>query len=318
MIFHKAIENIYKAQMFARCDDKGIAHYYSYKDFPGLSAESYTFKSSLGHVMQGCFYGYDEADCERLLIFEHGFGGGHRSYMKEIEKLCSAGYRVFAYDHTGCMESGGEGARGFSQSLRDLDDCIKALKADESVNTENITVIGHSWGGFSTLNIAALHPDVKKIVVLCGFRSVEKIIEQNFSGALKGYRKYIYKLEEKSNPEYIGYDAIETLKDFSGEALLIYSDNDRLVRRGFHYDTLFEALSKRDNIKFMLLSGKGHNPNYTSDAVACLGELAARTKKEVPKLKTAEEKEKFKNSFDWDRMTKQDDSVWNEIFEFLK
>ncbi len=318
MIFHKAIENIYKAQLFARCDETGLVHYFSYKDFPGMSAEPYLFTSSLGHTMQGYFYSYEGADTSRLVIFEHGFGGGHRSYMKEIEKLCSAGYRVFAYDHTGCMESGGTGAGGFSQSLHDLDDFLKTLKADESVDTRDITIIGHSWGGFSALNIAALHPDIKKIVVLSGFVSVEKIVEQNFAGILKCYRKHIMQLEAESNPDYIGYDATKTLQNATTKALLIYSDNDHLVNKNIHYDALYNALNGKENVELMLVSDKGHNPNYTSDAVVCLGELAARTKKEAKKLKTADEKEAFKNSFDWERMTKQDDAVWAKIFEFLK
>ncbi len=318
MIFHKAIENIYKSQMMGRCDETGTVHYFSHKDFEGLSAEPYVFASSLGHSMQGYFYSYNGADESRLVIFEHGFGGGHRSYMKEIEKLCSEGYRVFAYDHTGCMESGGTGAGGFSQSLHDLDDCLKALKADANINTSDITVIGHSWGGYSTLNIAALHPDVKKAVVFSGFVSVEKIIEQNFSGILKGYRKHIMQIESESNPDYMGYDATETLKNAKTKALLIYSDNDSLVHKNIHYDALYNALKDKENIEFMLLSEKGHNPNYTHDAVACIADLAQRTKKEAKKLKTPEEKEAFKNSFDWERMTKQDNSVWTKIFEFLK
>ncbi len=316
MIFHKKIENIYKSQMFARCDDTGLVHYFSHKDFPGLNAKPYRFKSSLGHDMQGYFYNYNDYDTRRLIIFEHGFGGGHRLYMKEIEKLCSAGYFVFSYDHTGCMESGGTGARGFSQSLHDLDDCLKALKSDESVNTSDITVIGHSWGGFSTLNIAALHPDVKKIVVLCGFISVEKIIAQNFQGVLKGYRKHIMALETESNSDYVCYNAIDTLKNADTKALLIYSDSDPMVHKNIHYDALHEALKSRDNIEFILCSQKGHNPNYTADAVAYLGELGTASKK-AQKLKTVEEKETFKNSFDWERMTKQDDDVWEIIFDFL-
>ncbi len=317
MLFHKQIENIYKAQMFARCDDSGLAHYFSYKDFNGLHAEKYSFSSSLGHKMQGYFYSYDAYDDSRLIIFEHGFGGGHRSYMKEIEMLCRNGYRVFAYDHTGCMESGGDGARGFSQSLHDLDDALKALKADENVNTSDISIIGHSWGGFSTLNISALHGDIKKVVVLCGFISVEKIIEQNFPRILKGYRKYIFAIEKESNPDCVSYNATETLSKADTKALLIYSDDDPLVHKNVHYDALYSALRGKKNVEFLLVSGKGHNPNYTHSAVKLLGELAKATKK-AKKLRTAEEKESFRNSFDWDKMTEQDLSVWDRILEFLK
>ena len=316
MIFRKKIEDAYKAQLFSIYDDTGIVTYFSHRDFDGLQAEPYTFSSSHGHTLQGYFYSYADCDKERLVIFEHGLGGGHRSYMKEIEKLCSKGYRVFSYDHTGCMESGGENSGGFSQSLCDLDDCLKALKADNNINTCDISVIGHSWGGFSTLNISALHQDVKKIVVLCGPVSIKRMTEQNFHGILRGYQKHILKLEHDSNPHYADYDGIETLKNSDTKALLIYSDNDSIIQRKFHYDALYSALQEKKNVKFLLTSNKGHNPNYTADAVQYLGTLASALKKNMPK--TDEEKKSFRNSFDWHRMTAQDDNVWDRIFEFLE
>jgi len=238
--------------------------------------------------------------------------------MKEIEKLCSQGYRVFSYDHTGCMESGGNGANGFSQSLHDLDDCLKALKADKNINTTDISVLGHSWGGFSTLNISALHPDIKKVVVFSGFVSVEKMIEQNFSGLLKGYRKYILQLEKETNPDYVNYDGTKTLQNCDTKALLIYSDNDPLVQKNVHYDALYNALKDNNNVEFMLVTNKGHNPNYTTKAVGLLNELSERTKKEAKDLKTEEQKEAFRNSFDWDKITEQDDAVWEKVFGFLE
>ncbi len=317
MIFHKAIENLYKAQLCVRCDDKGLAHYFSHKDFDGLTASPYVFHSSLGHELRGCFYAYGGADTSRLFVFDHGFGGGHRSYMKEIERLCAAGFRVFAYDHTGCMESGGEGARGFAQSLCDLDDCLTALKADPEIDSSDISVMGHSWGGFSTLNIPALHPDVKRIVVLSGFISVEAITAQNFSGLLRGYRKHILAIEAENNPKYVSYDATRTLAALDVRALLIYSDNDSLVHKDIHYDALKNALQGRENTELWLVSGKGHNPNYTKDAVICLGELAKATER-AAKLKTDEERARFRDSFDWHRMTAQDDEVWERIIKFLK
>ena len=46
-----------------------------------------------------------------------------------------------------------------------------------------------------------------------------------------------------------------------------------------HYDMLHENLKDKDNISFILVDNKGHNPNYTEDAVLLLGEFSkARTK----------------------------------------
>ena len=67
------------------------------------------------------------------------------------------------------------------------------------------------------------------------------------------------------------------------------------------------------------MESKGHNPNYTQEAVKLLGEFAdaKRRATENDALQTAEQKEIFKNSFDWDKITEQDQKVWEKIFETL-
>ena len=169
MIFEKQVVNGFKGMMHTRCDDTETVFYYSPADFAGLKSEPYAFKSSMGHTLQGYIYSYENPIASRLIVFDHGFGSGHRAYMKEIEKLCAHGYRVFAYDHTGCMESGASSPNGLAQSLCDLNDCLVAIKADKQFEGVDISVMGHSWGAFSTLNIAALHQDVSHIVALCEF-----------------------------------------------------------------------------------------------------------------------------------------------------
>ena len=320
MIFEKQIVNTYKGMMHARCDDNGTAFYFSAKDFSGLKCEEYAFLSSAGNKLQGYIYSYENSHNKdgRIVVFDHGFGGGHRAYMKEIERLCAHGYLVFAYDHTGCMESEGESAGGMAQSLCDLNDCICALKSDNYFKDLDISVMGHSWGGFSTLNISALHKDISHVVVLSGFVSVQTIVGTFFSGIMKGYRKPILALEGKSNPKFVGFNAIESLKDSNANILLIYSDNDQLVRKS-HFDALKVGLSHKPNVKLVLEHNKGHNPNYTEDAVNYLGQYLEKKKKLVAKkkLSTDEEKRIFLESFDWDRMTKQDDRVWGMVFECL-
>lgn len=318
MIFEKQIVNAYKGMMYARCDDEETVSYFSASDFPGLKSEAYCFKSSLGHNLNGYIYSYEGANTERLIVFDHGMGGGHRAYMKEIEKLCRRGYTVLAYDHTGCMKSEGEGTNGLAQSLRDLNDCILSLKSDDRFKDTPISVVGHSWGAFSTLNITALHPEITHIVAISGFVSVTEMIGTFFSGILKGYRKPVLALERSANPVFFGYDARESLSNSKTKALLIYSDNDKLCRKK-HYELLKAALSEKENVDFLLVSGKGHNPNYTVDAVKYLGAYSkARAKLCRKKNLGAEEKASFVSSFDWNRMTAQDDEVWDKIFSHFE
>jgi hypothetical protein len=69
----------------------------------------------------------------------------------------------------------------------------------------------------------------------------------------------------------------------------------------------------------LLLKGKGHNPNYTLDAVAYLGEYLAKKQKLLKRglLSTDAQKKEFLASWDWNRMTAQDEDVWDRIFASL-
>ena len=318
MIFEEKILNLYRGMAYTRCDDRGVAYYFSAKDFEGLSYERFDFTAAAGHTLRGRLYSYPSPISGRIVVFDHGFGGGHLSYMKEIELLCRHGYLVFAYDHTGCMESGGECTNGMAQSLSDLNDCITALRADERFSQYDISVIGHSWGGYSTLNISALHPDLSHVVVISGFVSVEELVKSYFSGILRPYRRPILELERKSNPHFSTFHAVNSLRDTQAKVLLIYSDNDKMCKR-VHYDILKQGLAGKENVSFLLVKGKGHNPNYTEDAVKYLAKYVKAMSRGMKEgsLKTPEERAAFVSSFDWDRMTAQDGAVWQEIFACL-
>ncbi len=313
MLFYNTVKKLYNELIFRRCDDEGLAYYFSAKDFDGLHADPFLFKGDNGQTLKGNFYYYDNPCENRIIVFDHGMGGGHLSYMKEIEMLARRGYKVFSYDHTSCMESEGDSTVGFSQSLSDLDCCLKALKADEKYKDKIFSVMGHSWGGFSTLNISSFHPDLSHIVVLSGFVSVEKMIAR--FGSLK---KYIAEIEKNANPVYASCNAVGSLKNTSAKALLIYSDNDKMVNKEINYDYLVSELSKRENTTFILEKNKDHNPNYTEDAVKYLAEYLSVLNKKKKQLKTPEQKKDFVDSFDWNRMTAQDEKVWQMIFEHLE
>ena len=318
MIFEKQIEAMYRKNLFVRQDNAGGIFYFQPEDFPGLQAHPYGFRAKAGHGLKGFFYHYPEPIPGRLVVFDHGMGNGHRAYMREIEELCRRGFLVYSYDHTGCMASGGESTNGFATSLSDLDACITALKAEPALKDRTISVMGHSWGGFSTMNIAALHPEITHVVSMSGFVSVERIVEQNFSGPMKLYRKMILELERRSNPDYVDFNAVRSLRGTDAKVLLIYSEDDTLVHKKIHYDELYRMLSGKENIRFLLVNGKNHNPGYTADAVQYKDAFFAAYKKAARTLTTPEAQKVFMDGYDWRRMTAQDEAVWSVIEEHLK
>ena len=312
----KKIETLYRESVYPRVEETKAIFYFSSEDFPGLEKEPFAVHSSKGHRLQGYFYQYADPKPNRIIVFEHGMGSGHRGYMKEIEILAKRGYLVYAYDHTGCMESGGETTGGFPQSLIDLNDVLTALKKHAVYKDYDISVIGHSWGGFSALNISKLQPDISHIVAISGFISVEAIMKQT----LGVFYQRIYRKEKEKNSEYMRFHAVRTLTRTRSKVLVIHSADDKVVRCKNHFDIMRKALAGYENITFWQVEGKGHNPNYTVEAVKYKDKFFKTYQKALKTnlLETERDKELFAERFDWNRMTEQDMCVWERIFEMLE
>ena len=316
----KKIDEMYEKIVFSRQDRDGTIFYFSPEDFSGLVCTEHSFKNKNGHKLAGYFYNYeDNIRPGRLVVFEHGMGTGHRAYMKEIVELCKHGYMVYSYDHTGCGESEGEGTLGLSGSLSDLDDCLNSLEREPSLRGVKISVVGHSWGGFSTMNILKYHPSLESVVSLSGFISVKDMQKTAIPFYMAPFAKNFYNVEKVANPGYAQSCAIDVLKNTDRPALIIHSFDDKVVPSKIHFLRAEYELSDKKNVEFMLVHGKRHNPNYTKEAVMYMDEFLADLKKKKKEglLDTDEQKAEFIASYEWDRMTEQDSAVWNKIFEFL-
>lgn len=311
------ILDAYAEKIFRRFDDE-TTFFFNKDHFPGLIEEPFDFKSFKKDTLRGNFHYYPGYKENHIIVFDHGMGAGYTAYYREIELLCKQGYLVYSYDHTGCMKSEGLHAEGFLQSLVDLDCCLTTLK--ENFPNHKISVIGHSWGGFSTSNIAAFHPDVAHVISLAPFNSLSSILHQSFHGILGFAYKYAYQFEESFNPEYAEASAIEALKKYSGHALIIHSKDDPVLKVKYHFDKIKKALKGSQNIEFLLVNKKRHNPNYTENAVVLLQEyLTLREKLNKDGiLVEPEDYEEFNSQFDWYNITEQDMEIWTRIFEVLE
>ncbi len=315
-MFTNFIINTYKKTLLTRHDPDGAIFYFSHTDFLGMECEPFEFFGERGQRLQGYFYTKNLTRPERLVIFEHGMGCGHRAYMREIVTLAEHGYAVFTYDHTGTLASGGDHIGGFTQSLCDLDCAIKALKASGRADGKRLAVVGHSWGGFSTMNIGAFHRDVTHLVAMSGFTSPINIIT-DVIGKLKKYAPAILKSEVEYFGGYAYANSSLSLLETDAKALIVHSEDDPTVPYS-QFAELRERLEGIERISFMSLNGKKHNPNYTEDAVRYKDVFFAElTKFRKKKNITKEEKSAFVRSWDWYKMTEQDMDFWGRVFEFI-
>ena len=313
------IEKTYKDLLFRRHDPDGSIFYFGHEDFDGLRSDEFSFISKRGHKLYGSFYYYDGFSKDKLIVFEHGMGNGHNGYFREIERIAKQGYLVYSYDHTGCYRSEGEHMYGLSGSLSDLDDCISALVNEKGYTEEQISVVGHSWGGFSAMNILDLHPGLRSVVAMSGFISVKVMQKQVIPFIIAPFRKRLFALEKQTNPSCADSNAIDVLSKTDRPILIIHSMDDTTVSYKYNLEALSRALIEKTNIEYLLVNGSGHSPHYTAPAFEYKEEFFKELKKlrKQGKLTTDEQKEAFIDSYDWYAMTEQNEDLWEKIFKFL-
>lgn len=313
------VSKMYKKFFIKRYDDEGYKHFFTSDDFEGLQKDEFTFASAQNTQLKGFIYSYEGCDKDTLVVFCHGIGEGHIQYTKEIEAICRGGFRVLTYDVTGCGFSGGEDIRCISQSLSDLDSCLKYIKENDCFGAKHIYLIGHSWGGFAAGNILNFHSDIEKAVVISGFVSIKYFIGNIFKGVLSPLSKGIFKLEKEQGGKYFESSMIDALNKTSAKVLVIHSTDDKSAAYSIGAACLKENV-KNPNVRYIITENRNHNPYYTEDAVKYLNEVFGAFSKAsaTGKIKTAEQKKAFMKDVDWNRMTSHDNAVIDEIVSFLK
>jgi hypothetical protein len=102
-------------------------------------------------------------------------------------------------------------------------------------------------------------------------------------------------------------------------AMIVHSDDDKTVSVKTNFFKLKEDLADRPNTEFLLVTDRDHNPTFTKPAVEYKNAFF-KDLKQVKKrgtLVTDEDKSAFIASYDWRKMTEQDEEIWNRIFAFL-
>lgn len=303
--------NSYKKNLLKRFDKDEAIPYLSYKDYPGLNYQEYSFHNSLNTEIKYFIYNYDNPIKDKVVLFCHGIGPGHSAYLAEIEMLCKHGYKVLTLDYTGCGLSSGETMYSMNAPTRDVIDLLNHL------NIKNeIILVGHSLGAYTALNVINKASFIHKAVIISGF--IDLKYEAKTLAKLNMFANEILKYEKQINPEYFGIDNISYLKTTSDKLLFIQSIDDYIVDYG---TGLKEVESYHNpNITCVREENKKHNPTYTKEAVELMtntinGYMSLLNNKKHVSLE--ERKAYFKDITAFD-MTTQDEKITKIIITFIE
>lgn len=98
------------------------------------------------------------------LLFVHEFGGDHRSWRPQVDRL-AAHYRCLTYNARGYPPSAVPADPGAYSQERAVADAVAVLDA---FGVDRAHVVGNSMGGFATLHLGLSHPERARSLVVAG------------------------------------------------------------------------------------------------------------------------------------------------------
>lgn len=141
----------------------------------GMPRKEVDFPSD-GVMLRGYFY--QNKNPKGLVVVCHGIHSGSDDYLPITCYMWENGFDVFSFNYRGTYESQGEGTRGMSESLVDLDHALTYLENIPQYSSMPIMLVGHSWGGFAVSSVLSLHTSVRACAVISGFNSGYTMIEE--------------------------------------------------------------------------------------------------------------------------------------------
>lgn len=309
-----------------RCEGNPNLKYFTHKDFADLSAHPVEFPSNKGQLLRGAVYTYEAAvPPAGLVIFAHGGGGGHLSYMTEIYTIARAGYAVLAYDNTGTMGSQGKSLVGFYQAVRDLEAAVQYAVSSPSLSAFKPALVGHSWGGYAVCCASAHVKDqISAVVALSAPNDVARLALDPIRAKL-GAAVLLYPAFAMASVLVNGIRSRKTVSNVllaAGDLpiLLIQGDADPTVTMK-NSPVSNEKLTARDNVKTVICKDRGHNVYQTAESEKYLMKVFSMISAAEKKYKSsgtipAQEKAKLYD-IDYALITEEDENIMNTILSFI-
>ncbi|MFE1243411.1 alpha/beta hydrolase [Fictibacillus sp. NPDC058756] len=202
-----------------------------------------------------------------LIIICHGFTstriGVDRLFVKTAKALVKQGYAVLRFDYAGCGESEGEyGENGFYCLIDQTQAAISFGRSLPCINSESVTLIGHSLGGAVAVCTGAIDNRIGNIILWSAVgRPYEDIT------TIVGYNNQLDNVID-----HLGYaitdDFISSLKPFSpiddlykynGNVLFIHGTGDIVIDAVYCSEYYYHAKKRiKGSAEMVLIEAASH------------------------------------------------------------
>jgi fermentation-respiration switch protein FrsA (DUF1100 family) len=173
---------------------------------------------------------------EYTILFSHGNAEDIFGSTPFFEKLCDAGFNVFAYDYRGYGTS--EGAASEQNSYEDAEIAYNYLTETLKIAPEKIIIHGRSLGAAVSIDLASRKP--------CG----GLIVESGFVSAFKVLTRYpIFPFDKFKN--------LGKITKVNSPALFIHGKRDEIIP--FWHGEMLHAAANEPKFSFWLAEASHNN-----------------------------------------------------------
>lgn len=208
--------------------------------------ETKEYRVKAGKESLACSLDFLDATIRPTVFSLHGAGPSNRHHAQYLsETFIRNGENVVRFDFSGQGESSGILQES---SLAKRQDEAKAIIDHFNIDTNNLTVIGTSMGGYIAASLAKIYP-VKRLILFCPAAYDVTAWDVPFSGRFTDIlRRDLSQL--KSNVQ-------ELLANFTGTSLLILAENDEIIPP-LIVDMYESAFSNNANHATYVIPGSPH------------------------------------------------------------
>jgi len=230
-----------------------------------MNERSYTverliFKSA-GHRLIGALHKPSDMKAPpSVVLVLHGFPGMAPILSDVVSSLCQAGFAPMSFHYKGCWGSGG--SYSFLGALRDTQKALDLVVDRKDLDVDNLSIIGHSFGGLIAILMAAKSEMIKNVAALCPVANMKaelstiqaKNILQKGLPFVSGFpmRKAVKEWETLSR-QYEPIDYVEKIAPRS--FLLIHGDKDDIIPLSCSKILFSKAFEPK---KMSIVSGADH------------------------------------------------------------
>ncbi len=209
------------------------------------------------------YYPLEEKDTYPTVIMSHGIGGNFENCEPYAKMFAANGIAAFSFDFQG----GGPASKSDGQMIdmstlteaQDLEVITEALKNMDTVDNDNLFLLGESMGGFVSAYVAAYHPEDYAAIVLFypAFVLQDDAWAKYPNGpedALEVEEMYGLQISKKHYMDNMSFDIYGVIGGYEKDVLIVHGDSDQVVPLSYSE----RALEVYKNAKMEVIPGAEH------------------------------------------------------------